>query len=274
MSSRINTILIIGATSGIGEAFARRFHELGKTVIVTGRRQAKLDAMAKELKGLQTREFDISDLAAIPANVNSILKEFPNLDSVIINAGIQKSFNFFDQSSNAEQIVGEITTNLTAPTLLVRSFVPHLSELAKAGIKTNLFITSSSIAYFPLGFYPAYCSSKAGIQTLAKVLRQQLSFAPSEVKKNMNVVEIVPPYVDTGLDGEHREMVNAMQGGADKAFPAMPLAEYIDQFFKSFEQLDVDGSFKKEIAVGFGQQVVDIWRDSFGKVYEQYGLNA
>ncbi|KAI1411624.1 NAD(P)-binding protein [Hypoxylon sp. FL1857] len=274
MSSRINTILIIGATSGIGEAFARRFHELGKTVIATGRRQAKLDAMSQELEGLHTRKFDISDLPALPANVNSILEDFPNLDSVIINAGIQKSFSFFDQSTNAEQIIGEVTTNLTAPTLLVRLFAPHLFGLAKAGTKTNLFITSSSIAYFPLSFYPAYCSSKAGVHTLTKILRQQLSFAPSEVKKNMNVVEIVPPYVDTGLDEEHRETVTAMQGGPDKAFPAMSLPEYIGKFFESLEQLDVDGSFKKEIAVGFGQLMVDTWRGSFGKLYEQYGLDV
>ncbi len=56
MASKFNTILIIGATSGISEAFARRFHGLGKKVIITGRRADKLDALAKELEGIETRQ--------------------------------------------------------------------------------------------------------------------------------------------------------------------------------------------------------------------------
>lgn len=56
MSSRINTILIIGATAGIGEAFTRRFHAMGKKVIGTGRNQEKLSSLANELPGLETRQ--------------------------------------------------------------------------------------------------------------------------------------------------------------------------------------------------------------------------
>lgn len=55
MSSRIGTILLIGATSGIGEALTRRFHGMGKKVIVTGRDRAKLATLAAELNGLETR---------------------------------------------------------------------------------------------------------------------------------------------------------------------------------------------------------------------------
>jgi short-subunit dehydrogenase involved in D-alanine esterification of teichoic acids len=56
MAARINTILVIGGTAGIGEQIARRFHSLGKQVIITGRSEAKLDALAKELSGLETRK--------------------------------------------------------------------------------------------------------------------------------------------------------------------------------------------------------------------------
>lgn len=60
MSERINVVLIIGGTSGIGEAFARRFHSLGKKVIVTGRNHEKLGALAQELPGLESREVSCS----------------------------------------------------------------------------------------------------------------------------------------------------------------------------------------------------------------------
>jgi short-subunit dehydrogenase len=51
----METILIIGATSGLGEGFTRRFHALGKKLIITGRRQDRLAALQKELPGLEVR---------------------------------------------------------------------------------------------------------------------------------------------------------------------------------------------------------------------------
>ncbi|KAI1776278.1 NAD(P)-binding protein [Hypoxylon cercidicola] len=266
MSARINTILIIGATSGIGEAFARRFHGMGKTVIATGR---------KELPGLETRQFDISNLSALSSNVNGILKDYPDLDTVLINASIQKCFNLFDPSTtNQSQVADEYTTNLTAPTVLVHLLAPHLFTLANSGTKATIFLTSSSLACMPLSFYLAYCPAKAGIAALTRIPRQQLSFAPGAAKNNMDIVEIVPPYTDTGLDKEHRDMTIAMRGGPEKAFQPMPLDEFVDKFFQVLEQTGPGGSIKPEIGVGFGQVGVETWRGSFGKVYEQMGLST
>ncbi|KAF1952276.1 NAD(P)-binding protein [Byssothecium circinans] len=275
MAARINTVLVIGGTAGIGEQFVRRFHSLGKKVIVTGRNETKLTELAKELNGLETRKFDIADSDDLPTHVTDVLTAFPKLDSVIINAGIQKSFNFFDPSSiSAAEISREITTNLTAPALLIQLFAPHLLRLSLEGAKTTLFVTSSTLAYVPLGFYPTYSASKAGIHALTLAFRQQLSHAPEEARKNFNVVEIVPPYTDTGLDKEHREAVVAAQGGPDKAVPAMPLQDYVEKFFEAFEQTEADGSLKKEIGVGMGQVGVDTWRGSFGKIYEQWHMST
>ncbi|KAI1423778.1 NAD(P)-binding protein [Xylaria sp. FL1777] len=276
MSSRLSTILLIGATSGIGEALTRRFHGMGKKVIATGRNKDKLDALAAELRGLETRAFDMSELAALPSTVAQVLQDFPELDTVYISAGIQKSYNLFDPltTASAEKIVHEITTNLTAPNILTQLFAPHLLKLAKSGKKSTIFITSSSLAYIPLGFYPTYCATKAGVHAFMMAFRQQLSSADEEASKNMNIVEVVPPYVDTALDQEHRESIFAMQGGKEKGFQPIPLNEFVNVFFESLDQLTPDGSIKKEIGVGYGQNVADLWRGAFEKVYQQMGVSV
>ncbi|PFH55088.1 hypothetical protein XA68_10774 [Ophiocordyceps unilateralis] len=276
MSSRIKTILIIGATSGIGEAFARRFHGLGKKVIATGRNQEKLKGLAQELPGLEARQLFIDDIGALAHHVAAILSEFPTLDTVIITAGIQHCFSLLDASTTkAEEMASEITTNLTAPTVLVHHLAPHLMKLAESGTKTTLFLTSSTLAYIPLSFYPSYCASKAGVAALTKVLRQQLGFASDMAKRNMAVVEIVPPYTDTTLDKAHREATISMQGGVEKAFLPMPLHQYVDGFFAEWEQAVLpDGSVKQEIGLGMGQLAVDTWRESFGRLYEPMGIST
>jgi short-subunit dehydrogenase involved in D-alanine esterification of teichoic acids len=214
-------------------------------------------------------------LASLQTFVAQIITDFPTLDTVFINAGIQKSYNIFDPSTiSPDSIIKEITTNLTAPNLLAQLFAPHLLRLAKSGTKSTIFITSSSLAYLPLSFYPTYCATKAGIHAFAKTFRQQLHFAGEEARKNMNIVEVVPPYVDTGLDKEHKDLVMGMQGGKDKAHPPMALKDYVDQFFASLEELTPDGNIKKEIGVGFGQMGAELWRRSFEGVYEGMGLTV
>ena len=56
MSDQFKTILIVGATSGLGEGFVRRFHAQGKKVIATGRRVERLRALQKELSGLEIKQ--------------------------------------------------------------------------------------------------------------------------------------------------------------------------------------------------------------------------
>ncbi|KAK5994067.1 putative oxidoreductase DltE [Cladobotryum mycophilum] len=272
MSARINTILILGAAGGIGEAMAYRFHNLGKKVIITGREQNrdKMEQMAQELLGLDFRAWDMTDLENLQNHVKGILTDYPKLDSVFINGAIQNYYQMFEQPPDAKEITRELTTNLTAPILIAHTFTAHLLTLARSGTKTNLFLTSSSLAYFPVPFYPAYCSAKAGIASFTKILRMQLQH--SDPGGNMNVVEVVPPYVDTPLNATHRDQTDELQGGPDKAVQPMPLAEYIDKLFANLEQTKPDGSFQDEVGVGFGAQGAKVWNEGFQKLLTGSGM--
>lgn len=218
---------------------------------------------------------DITKLEDIPQMVEETLKAYSTLDTVTLSAGVQKSFSLFDSKSTTDEtIVNEVTANFTAPVLLCRAFLPHLTFLAAMGKAANLLVFSSSIGYVPLGFYPVYCPTKAAIHTFCVTIREQLAFAPSEVQRHLSITEIVPPYVDTDLDAAHRDVVVAMQGGPNKAFPPMGLREYLNKVFSGLENYGEDGKLQKEVGVGFGEVGVTTWRDSFGKTLNSMGIAA
>lgn len=253
-----NTIAIIGATSGLGEGFARRFHAAGKTVIATGRRLERLQALQKELPGLGIQRMDIADLATLPDQVSELLKAFPKIDSVMAMAGIQKSLDFKDsKSSSAQTIQSEVDTNVTAPMILAQTVVPHLLAQKRP---TSFILVSSGLAFIPLAIFPVYCPTKAAMHYFAVTLRTQLKDTPCRV------IELAPPYVDTDLDAEHRDAIIAQQGGADKAVKPMGLDTYLDQAMEGFAQ-----KAPKEVAVGFAAVGASAWRETFDPILQKMG---
>ncbi|KAI4095734.1 MAG: hypothetical protein LQ344_001451 [Seirophora lacunosa] len=260
MSDKFDTILIVGGTSGIGEGIARRFHALGKTVIVTGRRQDRLDALEKELPGLSTQRMDTEDIATLPKQVSAVLAAHPKLDTVIAMAGIQKSFRFTDpKASSPESIQSEVTTNVTAPMVLAQLLVPHLLSLQRP---TTFVLVSSGLAFVPVPFYPVYCPTKAAVHSFAVALRAQLAGT------SCDVIELAPPYVKSELDDAHREQNVAAQGGPEKAVKPMPLEEYLDTAMAGFKAGD------REIATGFSQMGASAWRTTFGPIMKGIGIDA
>jgi uncharacterized oxidoreductase len=256
MSSSMNTILVLGGTGGIGEAFARRWVSMGKQVVLTGRRQDRLDALKKEMPSLHTYRMDMSDLKSLPQDMQTLQKHHPNIDTVWVNGGIQGSFWFKDASAwTDEKVIQEMNTNAIAPILVARHFIPHLLALKK---EVNFMFTSSGIAFVPAGPYPAYSASKGAVHHFAVALRQQMKGT------NVNVIEIAPPYVETQLDANHKEAA----GG----YPPMPLQEYTDETFKILDSKDAKDL--KEVGVGFAAMGAEAWRSSIGAVLEKLGFGG
>lgn len=78
----MRTILVVGGTGGIDEAFTRRWHKQGKKVILTGRREERLKEIQKDLPGSKIFFMDNSDLSSLPQKVETITSNFPDLDTV------------------------------------------------------------------------------------------------------------------------------------------------------------------------------------------------
>lgn len=257
------TVLIIGGTSGIGGALVHSIRAQGKKVIATGRNQSRLSSLSTELPGLETSCFDFSDIPALPSHVSSLMENYPDIDTVVINAGIQNFLMFKDAEPEVPAaITKEITTNVTAPIIFCHTLVPHFLAAKKP---CSIILMSSGLAFVPAPFLPVYCSTKAAIHSFAISLRAQL------VDTNITVTEIFPQYLDTGLDKEHREKIVAITGGPEKAPMPMPLDEFTKQVMVKLDMME-NGKPPKEIAVGaFPKAAAAAWREAMGPWVERFG---
>lgn len=184
-----NTILITGGTSGIGLELATQLSVLKNTVIITGRDQAKLDAIGRahpELIGLKS---DVADPAAIAELHTRVIAEFPQLNILVNNAGLMRKINLQDRGTDLEDLCREIDTNLTGPVRMVKQFLPHL----KAQPRSAIVNVSSGLAFIPFPISPIYSATKAGIHAFTKALRVQLK------NTNVRVFELAPPSTQTPL---------------------------------------------------------------------------
>lgn len=268
MSATVKTILIVGATAGLGEQFARRFHSLGKKVIITGRRGDRLASLKSELgTKVESYAWDITDFTTLSSRATQILTENPDINSVFLVAGIGSIANFLDASSSTESdIITECNTNVTAQMLLTRIFLPHLSSIAATGQPSSFLLMGSGLGFIPIGAFPVYCATKTAIHSFALALRQQVNKANDQnVKKNLSIVEVVPPFVNT--DWARRF--------ASPAFPPpMPLDEYMDVTMAALAEPGEDGKLVKEAAAGSAQKRVGLWRDTIGKHMNEIGLDC
>ena len=183
-----NTIFITGATSGIGRALAEAFHRKGNKVIISGRRNALLDEIARANPGIDTVELDVADPAQIKSVANGLIAKYPSLNVVINNAGIMP-FDDVTGPLDDAQSVHLINTNLLGPVRISGAFVEHLKTRPEAFIINN----SSVVAYIPLAMTALYSATKAAIHSYS--LSQRFALRETSVR----VLEIAPPWVDTDL---------------------------------------------------------------------------
>jgi uncharacterized oxidoreductase len=215
MKTTGNTILITGGGSGIGRGLAEAFHKLGNKVIIAGRRRQVLDETVAANPGMTSVVLNIEDAKDIRKVSAQLAKEHPALNVVIHNAGIMRPENLLKQSEDLADAEATIATNLLGPIRLTAALLPLLEKQPRATIMT----VTSGLAFVPMAMTPTYNATKAAIHSYTQSLRYQLK------STNIEVLELIPPYVQTEL-----------MGSAQAADPrAMPLADFINEVIEILE---------------------------------------
>ncbi|MEL0659229.1 SDR family NAD(P)-dependent oxidoreductase [Psychromonas arctica] len=174
------TILITGATSGIGYSLFEQYSEQGEQVIVCGRNQQQLSSMGNV--AFKTCCFDITDQQAIEEASRTI----ESLDVLILNAG---NCRYIDDAKHfdGELFADVIQTNLISLGWLLQYLLP---KVKKGG---QVVFVSSSATLLPFQRSEAYGASKAGVDYLAKSLKLDL------IKEEIDVTLIHPGFIKTPL---------------------------------------------------------------------------
>jgi uncharacterized oxidoreductase len=202
-----NTILITGGGSGIGRGLAEAFQRLGNQVIIAGRRQQVLDETVAANPGMKSAVLDIEHAHAIRSFADRLTSDYPQLNAVVHNAGIMRAEDLkAGDVSDAETVT---TTNLLGPIRLTAALLPKLLAQPRAVIMT----VSSGLAFVPMALTPMYCATKAAIHSYTQSLRYQLR------STSVQVLELIPPYVQT-------ELMGSRQANDPNA---MPLKDFIEE---------------------------------------------
>lgn len=189
----MKTILITGASSGIGEGCARKFASQGARLILNARSTDKLIDLADELREKYGTEcyvmpFDVRDRESAAAALDALPEEWKSIDVLINNAGLAIGTDK-EHEGNADEWDVMIDTNIKALLSMTRLIVPGMIEQGRGHI-INIGSIAGDAAY-PGG--SVYCATKAAVKALSDGLRIDLVDTP------LRVTNIKPGLVETNF---------------------------------------------------------------------------
>jgi len=226
MDTKSSTVLMTGGATGIGFALAERLVQRGSEVIICGRREQALRDAKRKVPSLHYLVADLAREGDRVSLAERVVKEFPKLNVLVNNAGIQRRVRFSEDLAPWAIRQEEIIINFAAPLHLTSLLLPHLTKQRSPTVVN----VTSGLAFAPAVFAPVYCATKAAMHSLTVSMRHDLS------ARSIEVVEIIPPAVATDLGGEG---VHAQ---------ATPVSEFADAVMKAID----DG--QHEIGYGFSDK--------------------
>lgn len=201
------TILITGASSGIGRATAIECSKMGAKLIITGRDQERLNKTLISLHG-ENHKMVLADLNN-DDDIDGLLSEIDKLDGIVLNSGINDKSLI--KNLNNEELDKMFSTNFFAPVLLVK----QLLKKKKFNKFASIVFMSSISAFYPTISNAMYASSKAAINAFSRVLALEV------LNQRIRVNCIQPAFVET-------EMLNkyTLQEEIDKIRNNYPLGRF------------------------------------------------
>ncbi|WFQ80592.1 bifunctional NADP-dependent 3-hydroxy acid dehydrogenase/3-hydroxypropionate dehydrogenase YdfG [Xenorhabdus sp. SF857] len=214
-------VFVTGATSGFGEAIARKFITHGSIVIATGRRKDRLDQLKNELgENFHPIQLDVRNRTAIEQTVQQLSDSLRNVDVLVNNAGLALGLEPAHQA-NPDDWETMIDTNTKGLVNMTRALLPNMVQ-ANHGHIINI---GSTAANWPYAGGNVYGATKAFVKQFSLGLRADLH------GKNIRVTDIEPGLVE-GTEFSHvrfkgnQEKVDKTYAGAD-ALTADDIAEAV-----------------------------------------------
>jgi serine 3-dehydrogenase len=171
------TVLITGASSGIGEACARAFADAGARLILSARRIERLQQLAAELKTpTHLIQLDVRDQAAVQRAIDTLPAEWQSIDVLLNNAGLSRALTKLQEYA-IEDINEMVDTNVKGLLYVTRAVAPGMVARGKGHI-----INIGSIAgHWTYANGAVYCATKAAVKSITEGLKMDLNGTPVRV---------------------------------------------------------------------------------------------
>lgn len=181
MTLQDRIVLITGASSGIGSATARVFAQAGAKLILTARRQDRLEQLADELgkefaSSTHLLSLDVRDAIAVESAISNLSADWSSIDVLINNAGLSRGLEKL-QAGSIQDWEEMIDTNIKGLLYLTRAIVPGMISRGRGHV-VNLGSTAGHQTY-PNG--NVYCATKAAVRVISEGLKQDLLGTPVRV---------------------------------------------------------------------------------------------
>jgi NAD(P)-dependent dehydrogenase (short-subunit alcohol dehydrogenase family) len=239
--SKHKTILITGATSGIGRDTAIHLHDKGHRVIATGRNEKALAELNQA--GLIARRLDVTDPESIAALAREVdrITDGEGLDALVNNAG----YGLFGplEILSEEDVRAQFETNVFGLLAVTREFIPAMRARG-AGRIVNISSVGGRIT-FPLG--GAYHATKYAVEAMSDALRVELK------QFGIDVILIEPGYIKTNFTSTTLELLNPYEDESSPYAASFALTQGIE------EKLDRVGAEPRVVSKAIARAIESRW---------------